>query len=914
MKKISLFFGWIFACLHFMQTQNIIALPEIINYDKNIYGGGSQTWNINQDKNGIMYFANNNAMLTFDGTRWSQYQLPNKSIVRSIAIADDGRIYVGGQNQIGFYYPNQNGVLNYHSLLYLLQENDKEFADVWNIDLYGQSVFFRTNQKIFQLKQDSIQTYLPKSEWVFFQTTSKQLLVQDKLNGLFQFDEKSNSFLALQIPLKNTTITGIVKIGVDSSLIFTLKHGIYLLHNNTLAKKHTFLDKEYATTLISGVVQINPNHIALTTNSKGILIIDKHGQLIQELNNKLRLQDNDVLSVFLDKHNNLWVGLNNGISVVKFNSAISFIHPNKTNELFGYATSVHKNNLYVATSNGVYRSSFNHSNKDGGFIQGNFEFVKNTDGQVWNLNTINNELFVLHSEGLYTIQNNKVKSILSQSGLWRAVLNEKSNDSTEMLIGTYYGVYKINKRNKQLSIADYIDSPAVSLRFLCLDSELNIWASHPLHGVYKIQKRPSSKQYTSTLYTKKDGLPADMDNYVFKIKGEIICGTIDGIYQFNPITKRFEPSFHFDNIFQHIPIQYLIEDEEGNLWFANDKNIGVAKRSTNNSYELIYFSELQYQFLKKFQNIYPYNKGNIFIGAENGVIHLDFAKYLEKQIKPQVYLHQIKILGDGDSVIYAGYKTLSSSQNSTEKIPQFDYRLSSFAFEYSCPNIITSQNHIEYAYQLVGYDERWSNWSSKTFMHYTNLTDKKYTFLVKARENINNESVVLSYSFIVKPAWYNSIWAYILYAFFAVYAIYYYKVYQQKKYDKKKLLYEAEQQKMIYIQKLEIDRQEQTIIKLQNEKLENEVKSKTKELVTTAMHLDERNNVLKKITQELTTGLKNRDKESHIKNIVQILKNAEYANENWHQFAIHFDEINDSFLEKLKNKYRQLSHTDLKLC
>ncbi len=146
MKKISLFFGWIFACLHFMQTQNIIALPEIINYDKNIYGGGSQTWNINQDKNGIMYFANNNAMLTFDGTRWSQYQLPNKSIVRSIAIADDGRIYVGGQNQIGFYYPNQNGVLNYHSLLYLLQENDKEFADVWNIDLYGQSVFFRTNQ------------------------------------------------------------------------------------------------------------------------------------------------------------------------------------------------------------------------------------------------------------------------------------------------------------------------------------------------------------------------------------------------------------------------------------------------------------------------------------------------------------------------------------------------------------------------------------------------------------------------------------------------------------------------------------------------------------------------------------------------------------------------------------------------
>ena len=43
----------------FSQVKNI-GLPEIRNYKRTDYRGGSQNWNIDQDKNGNMYFANNN--------------------------------------------------------------------------------------------------------------------------------------------------------------------------------------------------------------------------------------------------------------------------------------------------------------------------------------------------------------------------------------------------------------------------------------------------------------------------------------------------------------------------------------------------------------------------------------------------------------------------------------------------------------------------------------------------------------------------------------------------------------------------------------------------------------------------------------------------------------------------------------
>ena len=89
--------------------QNTIGLPDIINYAKPVYKAGLQNWDIKQDKNGIIYFANNEGLLSFDGKYWNNYPLPNKTIVRSVEIGPDNRIYVGGQDEIGYFAAASNG-------------------------------------------------------------------------------------------------------------------------------------------------------------------------------------------------------------------------------------------------------------------------------------------------------------------------------------------------------------------------------------------------------------------------------------------------------------------------------------------------------------------------------------------------------------------------------------------------------------------------------------------------------------------------------------------------------------------------------------------------------------------------------------------------------------------------------------
>ena len=80
------------------QVKNI-GLPEIRNYKRTDYKGGTQNWNIDQDKNGNLYFANNNGLFQFDGSSWKKYSLPNLSAIRCLKIDDYGRIFVGGYDE-----------------------------------------------------------------------------------------------------------------------------------------------------------------------------------------------------------------------------------------------------------------------------------------------------------------------------------------------------------------------------------------------------------------------------------------------------------------------------------------------------------------------------------------------------------------------------------------------------------------------------------------------------------------------------------------------------------------------------------------------------------------------------------------------------------------------------------------------
>ncbi|MEO5889460.1 MAG: triple tyrosine motif-containing protein [Ferruginibacter sp.] len=909
-------FAFLVMSFHIItHAQNTIGLPQILNYNNNDFHGGTQTWDIKQDKQGIMYFANNEGLISFDGSHWSVYPLPNKTVARSLYIDKGNKIFVGGQDEFGFFSPAANGTLYYTSLKSLIPKSQNQFADIWDIEAYGESIFFRATDRIFELKNSRIQVFTSASEWRFIKQVGSKLIAQDKTKGLLEYKGGGWYPFGSTKPFDSLLVSGILELSADDYLISTLKNGLFTFNKGVISKMITAADEQLKGSQAYTLAAMNKTEFVAGTTSEGCLIMNYDGDIVQKIGHAEGLQNNNVLCLYLDNNNNLWAGLNTGISYIAYNTAIKYIRPSKASDLSAYSTRIFNNDLYIATSDGAHVVPLSDQNKDLSFSKGDFTRIRNSSGQVWQIDEVNQQLLMGYNDGVFVIRNKEAFPIKQGTGAWLFVPTSAIFPSASILTGTYNGLEMLGSVDGKFRDEGKVEGINASLRFLAIDNENGIWASHPYRGVFKIQLSADQKKCTATLLTAKDGLPSSLGNYVFKIKNRVVFATEKGVYEYDASLKRFVPSAFLTPLFGSMEIRYLKEDADGNIWFCTGKQLGVVNFKLNNGKPAItYFPELTGHILTGAENVYPFNKENIFIGSEKGVIHLNYEKYVAVKSQPNVLFHQVKAIGKSDSIIYGGYFADTGKISfSQDLVLQLGNSFNSFHFEYSSP-AYGSQNNIEYSYQLVGYDEKWSPWSAKTEKDYTNLPNGDYRFLVKARDNLGNESEPITYRFIVDPAWYNTIWAYLFYAILFLLLLYLLNIREKKKLQVQQAVFDEEQKRLKYLHQLEMEKSEKEIIKLQNKKLASDVVFKNKELADATMHLVERSDALARVKDELQKLYKNTTNNNDVKKVIQLLNDVEKNNDNWEQFSSHFDEVNNGFLKKLKSTYPLLSNTDLKVC
>lgn len=126
---------------------------SITNYARHSYKAASQNWMIMQCDNGWMYFANNNGLLEFDGTNWSVYPIHNAKM-RAVKAGNDGRIYVGGLQQFGYFVPDSLGRLDYVCLSDTIDK--KIVGNIWNIHVAKDRVFFQSDNAVFCFEKGRI--------------------------------------------------------------------------------------------------------------------------------------------------------------------------------------------------------------------------------------------------------------------------------------------------------------------------------------------------------------------------------------------------------------------------------------------------------------------------------------------------------------------------------------------------------------------------------------------------------------------------------------------------------------------------------------------------------------------------------------------------------------------------------------
>lgn len=908
---------WLLFCCSNIQAQNTIGLPNVTNFTSEQYNAGAQNWMITQDRFGILYFANTEGLLTYNGDTWNMYPLPNKTLVRSLKIDKDGKIYAGGQDEFGYYFPSKNGTLQYHSLKKLIPGVERSFADVWNTAIIGKDIFFRCSDRIFHIDSSKkVQIFRPAVEWTYMAQVGNKLFVQDKDSGLFLYN--NNKLRLISTATNKKIITSILAYDSDAVLITTLKDGVFVLSQNQLVNLP--IDKKIAVSHIYTSLKTGSNSFALGTTSNGVYFIDKKGNTIRHLSRDSRLQNNNVLSMFLDNQSNLWLGLDKGIDLVNSNSAVQKISPVVNTPAACYTAQIYNNKLFIGTSDGLYSTPLTlPTDKDLSFSKGLFTRVANSGGQVWGLLPTPEGLLMGHNEGTFLVNNEVATPVYKNEGTWLyKILPQTVGGQTDIIAGTYTGfrlmtVYK----GRIIDSGGLGNSIYESLRFLEIDSINHIiWAAHPYRGIYKFTFQKGMHKIVSVrLYTQKDGLPSNLNNYVYSIRHQIVFCTQNGLYTYNTQLDKFEQNAYYRKIFGNISLRLVKEDKKNNIWFVSGKKLGVVLPDGT----VKYFSEITGKLISGFEFIYPLNEQNIFVGSSDGLIHINFVGYQQKKPEMQLLLTKVLALGTKDSVLYNGYfvdKDELLATQSPDNIDELSANFNAFHFEFGT-TMSKQPNDIQYSFQLEGFDKQWSKWSSKNEKDYTNLSYGKYTFLVKSKDNFNHESKVIKYTFIINPHWYQTNLAYLFYAICALALLALISRVQAKKFEKQKQKYEKEQKQLQYLHQLEIEHNEREIIQLQKEKLETDIAFKNKELATTTMHLFKRGKLLSKLKEELLIAIKKLPTKENSRDftlLVKMLNEAEKQDEGWEQFSIHFDEVHNNFLKNLKTTYPELTQSDLKIC
>lgn len=902
-KNYQLLAFLLFSCQ--IMAQPFIGQREITNYEKKKYNAGTQNWQIQQDKQGRMYFANNEGVLSFDGNYWELYPLPNKTIVWSIEMTNN-QLFVGGQDEMGYLSPDASGHLAFHSLKSLLDESDQKFADIWNIVNDGDDIFFRSISRLFKLNKGKMKVYQPSSTWFFLGKFQNKVIAHDEARGIMMYKNGNwEVFIKKQDLPENFYITSISDYTTGSSIITTSKNGLFQLTEGGITpitiKGINNVDH------FTSVVKIDEFNYILGTYNNGVYLFNEKNEVIESFTKQEGLQNNNLRSLYVDKSKNIWMGLNNGISFIPFNNAIKNINPSNFRDGSGYSMAIHNNHMYFASSNGTFEMPFENK-KDLSYLKN--ELTNISEGQTWKLGILNNQLYAGKEDGLYQIENRSAKVVDKKSGYWIFEMMSNAQKKNIAVTGSYEQVRLFEQKEGQFKDLGNIKSFAGSARFLAIDSNNHIWVSHPYRGVYKINLKDSSTK----LYTSDQGLPSTLNNHVYKIKNKVLIATEKGIFEYNEANDHFEMSPYYKNIYGDKSVRYLKEDVQGNIWFVQDKSIGVIDLSGKKP-AIVYIPELKGNILSGFENVYSYDKFNTFIGGQKGFYQINFEKYKENISPLKIFIRNVKIKGDVDSVLFGGYhgdinedQSLSNLGNTKVK-----YQLNSFHFEYVSP-LYEQQINLEYSYRLKGFDKAWSDWSKKTEKDYTNLPAGNFTFEVKARNNLNNESPVTSYTFEVLPPWYLNIWSIGIYGLLLFVLLYYFYKLQAKKYSKR---YQEQQKELELKHQIELEKTEKQLIQLKNEKLETEIEFKNSELASSAMNLVQKKEFILKIKETLQHLNKN-EKESmdsqDLKKLLRSLSEEEKLNDEWEQFSIHFNNVHGDFLIKLSEKYPTLKAHELKLC
>ena len=884
-SKITLLFVLFICVLGFTQD-----LPPIVKYPSTLYGAGNQNWMISQDKNRFVYFANNDGLLEYNGSNWTLNPSPNESIIRSVKVVGD-KIYTGCYMNFGFWKRQSNGQLKYFSISDSIKNKLLDDEQFWNIINYDQWIIFQSLSRIYiyDTKSSSVKIITPNHSITKIFKTNNSIYYQVLEEGLYEIENGKSKIVTDNIILKKNKIVAIYTKD-DGLLIQTQLYGFYKFTASGLTKFATRSDTQLESISIYSSQLLSDGSFAIGSVSNGIFILDEFGGIKYHIDQIKGLSNNTALSLFEDLDKNLWIGLDNGINCINLQSPVKSYTDNAGILGTIYASVLYNNKLYFGTNQGLFCKNID-SNND-------FHLVNGTKGQVWSLFELDGTLFCGHDSGTFIIENEVARSVFSQSGTWK--FTKVPNNKNVLLQGNYNGISVLQRINNQWVFKNSIKGFNYSSRFFEITNTNDIYVSHEYKGVFRLKinatldKVLNIEAYKNPLKGRNASLVKYNDEIYYAFKG--------GIFKLNAKNQKFEKEAVLSSVFEkdEYTSGKIIVDESNKFWLFSKNYIhyfSLSKLSSQLKQNTIPIPASLTNSLLGFENISQISKSVYLVGTSNGYYTININDLSFKNYKVSITNIANNILNQ------------KINNYAIDEVGNFNYDENNITLSFTIPEYNKYIN-AEYQYLLEGFQDEWSEWSSKPTVNFKNLPSGKYVFKVRAKVANSQPENIAIYTFKISKPWYLTNFALIVYFLLACYLAYYinksYKNYYQK--QREKLI--EENNLLLEIKELENDQQ---LMRIRNEQLSQDVDSKNRELAVSTMSLIKKDELLSLIKEDLKKTSDEGSSRS-IKSVITTINKNISDDNTWNVFKEAFDTADKDFLKKVKLAHQSLTPNDLRLC
>lgn len=872
-------------------------MPAVTNYLAKDYGAGYQNWACAQGENGEMYFGNTEGLLAYDGYRWTLHRVPGNHIVRSIYVKGD-RIYVGAFEEFGYFQYSETGILHYHSLSKFLTNFPMENNEVWNIVELNGSIYFQTFSAWFSYDGKMVRAFRDKSKQIlYFFRLNGHVYTQMINGGFYEFNGKEFQLLFPQNRINNDAVVALLPDKGGNLLMVTENNGLFRYNGSTLEPWKTEVDTELKKQRVNRAVMTSDSTLMIGTVLNGIYAIDRKGNKLWHFNLDNRLANNTVLGLFCDKENNVWAALDDGIAYIHHDSPVMLLTPANHEVKLGMVYDIaHKgNHFYLATNQGLY--TYNQTS-------GNLRLLPHTEGQNWYVKDIDGQLFAGNNAHTLLIEENGHVSIIGNTNSSTSLTKCTLYGEEILLEASYANLRIYKKKNGQWTFSHIIDGLIAPIMHLEVDQSGTIWASHMYQGVYKIVLNDDLSAVKSISHISRLGTEkVDGPIQVMKIRGRIVFSGPESFYTYDDIAQRIIPFEKLNAILPYIRNAHSVTSVTNDRFWLSGSHEYVLVDYVNGEYSVkqrILIDLFDSPCIQNYNHVFV-DDSLVYFNLNNGIAR--YSKYSES-LSPVLHSTlslQSAICSSSDK------KELYLPLSGNVKL-ESNYR--DLLFKVSLPHY--NKWSVHFRYILQGQGMTLTSDLKEPEIRYGSLDYGNYTFRVEAYTDLSQKIGEVTYRFTIARPFYLSFYAVTCYIFAFIALVYFFSRWRTNRLmEKRRKEYEAKQVR----QNIKMKEQERLIAVQQQQLLEGELSAKSKDLASMALGVFAKNEVLEKLRTAVQESLvKGQYGRKNLEALLKLINENIETQEFWDVFQNNFDLIHEKFFRHLRERYPNLTATDLRFC